>query len=400
MAGSYKKSRQNSTGFSLHNAIIIPNTSTTSNFRSENLNQPKHFPIDWRNLMKRTDVLKQAAQKQNNPSNFIIFNQSNLTYFTNFSGATALYIPEQGESMLYVSGVNYEQAKAEVKGVEVQLLKRGENLMEKIAKQAPAKKFGVDTLPFENWRMLAKAVGGDEHLEPINNLIRELRSVKDSEEIKFIREACRIAAVGMQTAKEMMWLGTKEKDAAAEIEYAMRKAGSDGVAFETIVASGATSAFPHGSNLERTIRDGDFVIVDIGATYKLYRSDITRTFIASKATYHQAAIYDAVKLAHEKALEAIKPQVAASEVDRVARCVIEKAGFGEFFVHNLGHGVGLEVHEAPILSPDSKDTLLAGNVVTDEPGIYVPGLGGVRIEDTVLVTKNGAEVLTAGPCMP
>ena len=215
-----------------------------------------------------------------------------------------------------------------------------------------------------------------------------------------IREACRIASIGMQTAKEIMWLGTKEKDAAAEIEYAMRKAGSDGVAFETIVASGATSAYPHGSNLERTIQDGDFVIVDIGATHKFYRSDLTRTFIASRATYHQAAIYDAVKLAHEKALEAIKPQVAASEVDRAARRVIEEAGFGECFVHNLGHGVGLEVHEAPFLSPDSKDILAIGNVVTDEPGIYVPGLGGVRIEDTVLVTKNGAEVLTAGPCVP
>ncbi len=232
--------------------------------------------------------------------------------------------------------------------------------MEKIAKQAPAKKFAVDTLPIESWRTLSKAVGGEEKLESINSLIRELRSIKDPEEIKLIREACRLATIGMQTAKEIMWLGTKEKDAAAEIEYAMRKAGSDGIAFETIVASGPTSAYPHGSNLERTIQDGDFVIVDFGATHKFYRSDITRTFIASKATYNQAIIYDTVKLAHEKALEAIKPQVAASEVDRAARCVIEEAGFGEFFVHNLGHGVGLEVHEAPILSPDSKDILEVG----------------------------------------
>ncbi len=350
--------------------------------------------------MKRTDTLKQAAEKQGKPSNFIIFNQNNLTYLTNFSGATALLIPENGECILYVSGVNFEQAKTEAKGLRVELLKRGENLMEKIAKQAPAKKFGVDALPIESWRTLSRAVGGEEKLEPINNLIRDRRSVKDNEEIKLIREACRLATVGMQKAKEIIGVGVKEKDAAAEIEYAMRKAGSDGTAFETIVASGATSAYPHGSNLERTICDGDFVIVDLGATYKFYRSDITRTFIASKATYHQAIIYDTVKLAHEKALEAIKPQVAASEVDRIARCVIEEAGFGEFFVHNLGHGVGLEVHEAPILSPDSKDALALGNVVTDEPGIYVPGLGGVRIEDTVLVTKNGAEILTAGPCLP
>ena len=237
-------------------------------------------------------------------------------------------------------------------------------------------------------------------LEPINSVIRELRSVKDTEEIKLIREACRLAGIGMETAKEIIGVGVKEKDAAAEIEYSMRKAGSDGTAFETIVASGVTSAYPHGSNLERTIKDGDFVIVDLGATFKFYRSDITRTFMASKATYHQAVIYDAVKLAHQKALEAIKPKAAACEVDGVARRVIEQAGFDEFFVHNLGHGVGLEVHEAPILSPDSKDILMAGNVVTDEPGVYVPGLGGVRIEDTILVTKKGAEILTAGPCMP
>jgi len=350
--------------------------------------------------LKRTDALNQAAQKQDKLSNLIIFNQTNLTYFTNFSGATALLIPEQGECTLYVSEVNFEQAKAEVKGLRVELLKRDENLMEKIAKQAPAKRFGVDALPIESWRTLSKAVGGEEKLESINSLIREIRSIKDPEEIKLIREACRLATIGMQTAKEIMWLGTKEKDAAAEIEYSMRKAGSDGVAFETIVASGPTSAYPHGSNLERTIQDGDFIIVDIGATHKFYRSDITRTFIASKATYHQAIIYDTVKLAHDKALETIKPQVAASEVDRAARCVIEEAGFGEFFVHNLGHGVGLEVHEAPILSPDSKDTLVLGNIVTVEPGIYVPGLGGVRIEDTFLVTKNGAEILTVGPCMP
>jgi len=350
--------------------------------------------------LKRMDALKQSAVKQGKPANFIILSQTNITYFAGFTGATALLIPERGENILYVSGVNYEQAKVETQDITVQLLKRGENVMEKITEQCQSKKFSFDSMPVENWCALAKKVGGEANLQPINNLIRDLRSVKDQEEIKLIRKACRIAAVGMQTAKEIMWLGTKEKDAAAEIEYAMRKAGSDGVAFETIVASGPTSAFPHGSNLERTIQNCDFIIVDIGATYKSYRSDITRTFIASKATEKQARIYNTVKLAHEKALGTIKPKVAANEVDKAARQVIEEAGYGEFFVHNLGHGVGLEVHEAPILSPESKDSLATGNVVTDEPGIYVPGLGGVRIEDTVLVTKNGAEILTVGPCMP
>lgn len=350
--------------------------------------------------MKRTDALKQSATKQCKSSNFIIFNQTNITYFTNFSGANALLIPEQGENVLYVSGVNYEQAKAETKGVSVELLKRGENLMEKIAKQAPAKKFAVDALPVESWRALAKAVGGEEKLEPANNLIRELRKTKTQEEIQLIREACKLASVGMKTASETIRPGIKEKEVVAEIEYAMRKAGSDGTAFETIVASGVTSAFPHGSNLEKTIKEDDFVVVDLGATYRFYRSDITRTFTAGKASGKQRKIYETVQLAQQKAFETIKHGVLASEVDRAARRVIEAAGFGEFFVHNLGHGVGLEVHEAPILSPDSKDVLEAGNVVTDEPGIYVPGFGGVRIEDTVLVTRDGAEKLTLAPYMP
>lgn len=350
--------------------------------------------------MKRTDALKQSAAKQGKPCNFIIFNATNLTYFTGFSGATALLIPEQGESILYVSAVNYEQAKAEAKGISVELLKRGENLMEKIANNASAKKFAVDALPVESWRALGKAVGGEEKLEPANNLIRELRKTKTQEEIQLIREACKLASVGMKVACETVRSGIKEKEVAAEIEYAMRKAGSDGTAFETIVASGVTSAFPHGSIFEKTISEGDFVVVDLGATYRFYRSDITRTFTAGNASDKQRKIYETVQLAHQRAFETIKHGVLASEVDMTARRVIEAAGFGEFFVHNLGHGVGLEVHEAPILSPDSKDALEAGNVVTDEPGIYVPGFGGVRIEDTVLVTPDGAEKLTVAPYAP
>jgi Xaa-Pro aminopeptidase len=177
----------------------------------------------------------------------------------------------------------------------------------------------------------------------------------------------------------------------------MRKKGSDGTSFDTIIASGASSAFPHGACSDRTIRQGDLVVVDLGATYQFYRSDMTRTFTAGKPTEKQRKIYETVKLAHQKAFEAIKPNALAKEVDLAARQVIEAAGYAKFFVHNLGHGVGLEVHEAPILSPDSKDTLDFGNVVTDEPGIYLPSYGGVRIEDTVLVTLDDAEKLTVAP---
>jgi Xaa-Pro dipeptidase len=233
-----------------------------------------------------------------------------------------------------------------------------------------------------------------------NNLLRDLRKIKDEKEIELIKQACKIADIGIKAAAEIIQPGIKEKEVAAEVEYAMRMAGSDGVAFETIVASGYCCAYPHGTFLEKIIQEGDLVVVDLGAIYKNYRSDITRTFMAGKASDKQTRIYQTVKSAQQKACEAIKHGVPSSKVDLAARRVIEEAGFGKYFVHNLGHGVGLEIHEAPILSPDSKDILEAGNVVTIEPGIYVPGFGGVRIEDTVLVTKSGAEKLTVAPILP
>jgi Xaa-Pro dipeptidase len=350
--------------------------------------------------LNRINALKQSAFKNDKLNYFLVLNSANLTYFTSFPGATALLIPEQGESILYVSAVNYEQAEAETSGLTVELLKRGENLMEKIANHAtPEKptKLAVDSVSIEFWRALAKAVGGEERLEPAGNFIRDLRKVKNQREIQLIREACNLTNIGMKVAAQTIRTGIKEKDVAAEVEYAMRKKGSDGTAFETIIASGISSAFPHGSCSDRTIRNGDLVVVDLGATYKFYRSDMTRTFVAGKASEKQRKIYQTVKLAQQKAFETIKPDSSAKDVDTAAREAIEAAGFGEYFVHNLGHGVGLEVHEAPILSPDSKEILAAGNVVTDEPGIYLPGYGGVRIEDTLLITENGAEKLTIGP---
>ena len=231
----------------------------------------------------------------------------------------------------------------------------------------------------------------------MGNLIRDLRMVKDDEEVKLIREACNLAEIGMEAAFANLKAGMTERRVAAEAEYAMRKKGGDGTSFDTIIASGASSAFPHGSCSNRTIQQGDLVVVDLGATYRSYRSDMTRTFTAGRPSEKQLKIYDTVKLAQQKAFKAMGPNVSAMQVDTAARRVIEAAGFGEQFVHNLGHGVGLEIHEAPYLSPDSRDVLAIGNVVTDEPGIYMPGYGGVRIEDTVLITATkGAERLTTG----
>ncbi len=349
--------------------------------------------------LKRIDALKQTGFKEGRFDGFLIFNSANLTYLTGFSGASALLIPKNGESRVYVYGVNYAQAEAELSEFTVELVKRGENLMSKIAKQAKASEIGklaVDALNIESWRALAKALGGEKTLEVGNSFVRELRKVKDQTEIELMRKAAELTSEGMRVAYETVTAGVREYEVAAEIEYAMRKQGSSGTAFETIVASGACSAFPHGGCSDKIIRDGDLVVVDVGATYKFYRSDMTRTLVAGKPSDKQKKLYQIVKAAQEKAFEALKPNVKAKDVDAAARKVIADAGYGEYFVHNLGHGVGLEVHEPPTLSPESKDVLAVGNVVTAEPGIYLVGYGGVRIEDTMLVQKNGAEKLTNG----
>jgi Xaa-Pro dipeptidase len=351
-------------------------------------------------VLNRTASLKQTAFKEGKFDGFLIFNSANLIYLTGFPGASALLVTKNGESRVYVYGVNYAQAKAELSGFTVELVKHGENLMDKITKQTTAfkmRKLAVDALNVESWRALVKALGGEKTLEVDNGFIREMRKVKDHAEIEVMRQAAELTSEGMHVAYEAVAAGVREYEVAAEIEYAMRKLGSSGTAFETIVASGACSAFPHGGCSDKKIQEGDLVVVDVGATYKFYRSDMTRTLVAGKPSKKQKKLYQTVKTAQDKAFEALKPNVKAKDVDAAARKIIGDAGYGEFFVHNLGHGVGLEVHEPPILSPDSKDVLVAGNVVTVEPGVYLVGYGGVRIEDTVLMRENGAKKLTNGP---
>ena len=280
------------------------------------------------------------------------------------------------------------------------LVGRGEDLMTKIAQRASergVKKLAVDSMGIEDWRSLSKQTRGKTKLRAKPNFVSQLRAVKDAEEMALMRKAAELTSLGMKTALETLKAGMTEIEVAADIEYAMRKHGSYGTAFETILSSGPASAFPHGGCTERKIRKGDLTVVDIGAVYKNYRSDMTRTFIAGKPSEKQKKIHAIVKGAQDKAFAAIKPGAKTSTIDAAGRYAIEKAGYGEFFVHGLGHGVGLDVHEPPTLNSISKEKLKAGNVVTDEPGIYLVGYGGVRIEDTVLVTEVGAEKLTIGP---
>lgn len=350
--------------------------------------------------MNRIDALKRKAFETNGYDGYLIFDEANLLYFAGFPGTASLLIPKEGENTLYVYGVNYEQAKAEGKDFRVELVNLEENLMAKIAKQSKASKIrtlAIDALSIESWRALTKETRPAIKIKVDNRFPNGLRQVKDQAEIKLLRKAGDLTSKGMGTAYEILKPGMTEVEVAAEIEYAMRKRGSSGTAFDTSVASGAHSAFPHGGCTDWKIREGDLVVIDIGAAYKHYCSDMTRTLVAGKPSDKQNKIYKLVKAAHEKAFETMRPMATAREVDAAARRVIEHAGYGKFFVHGLGHGVGLKIHEPPTLNRISKETLVAGNVITDEPGIYIVGYGGVRIEDTVLVQEEGAKKLTKGP---
>ena len=358
----------------------------------------------WVNDLKRVEALRQLAFEKKGFDGFLVTNGANQLYFAGFPGTACMLIPKKGKTTIYVYGTNYEQAKAEGKGFNVELVKRGENLAEKIAKKVRAskiKKLGLDTITgvpgVADYMKLRKATRGTAKIRIDNKPVSELRKVKDAEEIELMRKAGELTSEGMKAAYETIKSGLREYEVAAEIEYAMRKKGSWGTAFETIVASGVRSAFPHGGCTNRKIRNGDLVVVDIGASYQYYCSDTTRTITAGKPSAKQKKIYEIVRLAQEKAFQAVKPKAKAKDVDVISRKIIEEAGYDKYYVHGLGHGVGLEVHESPTLNPRSKDRLTVGNVVTIEPGIYIVGFGGIRIEDTVLVQKRKAEKLTKGP---
>ena len=350
-------------------------------------------------MKERIKALKETMAKKK-LDGFLVMDEKSIFYLTKAMGANFLIIPREGQNFLYVYSVNYEAVKREAENCVVELIKRGEKITKKAAEKIENLKIrnvGFDTLTAEMFLQLRKLLRGKAKLKHKSELIWELRKVKDKEELELMKKAAEITSIGMRTAYEVLRPGMTEIEVAAEIEYAMRKAGSWGLAFDTIVASGSRSTYPHGWCTDKKIKKGELVVVDIGATYRNYRADMTRTLVAGKPSKKQEKIFNIVKEAQEKAFQSVRSGKKARDVDAVARKIIEDAGYGEYFVHGLGHGVGLEIHEPPTLNSQSKDRLKAGNVVTVEPGIYIVGFGGVRIEDTVLVKRRGAERLTKGP---
>lgn len=325
----------------------------------------------------------------------LIASPYNRRYLSNFTGTAGVVLISL-ERAQFITDFRYvEQAKKQCEGFEI--VQHGASIAGEIADQV--KNLGIQKLGFEedhvtfaSFKVYENAVKAE--LVPVSGLVEKLRLIKTDTEIKILKEAADIADAAFKHILEFLRPGKTELEVANELEFFMRKAGASSSSFDTIVASGLRSALPHGVASEKVIEKGDFVTLDYGAYYKGYVSDITRTVAVGQPDVKLKEIYQVVYEAQARGMAGIKPGMTGKEADALTRDYIAEQGYGEYFGHSTGHGIGLEVHEGPALSIRSDLILEPGMVVTCEPGIYIPGLGGVRIEDDTRITYDHNEALT------
>lgn len=345
-------------------------------------------------MKARLTKLRDFLTKQNLDA-VIITKAENRQYFSGFSGTSGALVVTNADARLITDFRYIEQAKNQAQYFLID--EHGNSLLQKVAEvlhELNATKIGFegDSFTYNEFSMLVEYLKHDK-LKPIG--LDQLRVVKDNKEIELIKKAVEISDQAFLHILKVIKPGVSELMVAAELEHCMRKLGAEKPAFDTIVASGERGSLPHGLATDKIIIDGDFVTMDFGAVYQGYHSDITRTVCVGKASEKQRLLYDIVLKAQMMGVDLVKVGQSGKDVDADVRRYIMNAGYGKFFGHGLGHGVGLAIHELPRLSPSSTcDCLEENMVVTVEPGIYLPGFGGVRIEDTVLVTAQGAEILT------
>jgi Xaa-Pro aminopeptidase len=323
----------------------------------------------------------------------------NLRYLTGFSGSNGALLLTPEEVWLSTDGRYTEQAEAEAPDIERERsVSCGPSLV------ARAAAGGVRRLAYEAHEVTVEELGvlavAGEGLElvALGHVVEELRTVKDDGEVELLRAACAVGDRALADLLPLVRPGLTERQVAGLLEGLMRDHGSEGLSFETIAATGAHSAIPHHTPTDAVVRAGDLLKLDFGAVVGGYHSDMTRTFLVATApAAWQQEVYDVVRAAQQAGRDAAVSGVGTSSVDRAARSVIEAAGLGDRFVHGLGHGVGLEIHEAPMLGASAAGILRAGTPVTVEPGIYLPGRGGVRIEDTLVVRDGVPDLLTQSP---
>lgn len=331
----------------------------------------------------------------------LVTKMSNVRYLSGFTGSSGVLVVFGGERrpkpLFYTDGRYTQQAIEEVQGAKVAI---GKKPLLTEASNSLARR-GIEVLGFEAehlsyaaHRQLKQLLGRKVRLKPLAGMVEQLRISKDTEEIEQIRASVLLAASLFPTALSAIRPGVSETLVAGEMDLQARRAGAEKMSFDSIVASGLRSALPHGAASSQPIPDNGFIILDWGVILAGYCSDMTRTVHVGPVSAAHRRMYQAVRDAQAASIEAVRPAVTCSEVDRTGREVLKKAGFGTYFTHSTGHGVGLEVHESPRLAQGQAQKLTPGMVVTIEPGIYIPHEGGVRIEDMVLVTDSGCEVLT------
>jgi Xaa-Pro aminopeptidase len=322
----------------------------------------------------------------------------NRRYLTGFTGTAGFVLVTAAEALLLVDFRYVEQARAQAPGFEV--IRADRLYIDTLADVTSARTLARIGVEADHLTVKQHAEYGQRlapaSLVPVDGLDR-LRWVKDDGEIARITKAVEIADAAFTHIRAFLRPGAVERDIAIELEFFMRRRGAEGEAFPSIVASGPRSALPHGRASDRVLEAGEFVTLDFGAVHEGYVSDCTRTVVLGESSRRHQEVYGIVRAAQQAALAGIKPGMTGREADALARTVIAEAGYGDAFGHGLGHGVGLAVHEGPSLSPREEAVLAPGHVVTVEPGIYLPGWGGVRIENLVVITEDGCRSLTRLP---
>lgn len=349
-------------------------------------------------MQQRIDKLR-TKLKERDIEAFLVTKTENINYLSKFTGTAAKLLITQEDSIFITDFRYLDQAADQTHGFLIEeissnFIKGFSELLKR--KNINNLSFESHDLNFKTYQKLKQNLDLDS-LNPVDSLVEELRIIKGQSEIKKIKKAVEIADQGFEFLLNFLKPGRTEKEVALELEFFMKRNGGEANAFDFIVASGRRGALPHGVASEKKIEKGDLVTIDFGTVYQGYHSDITRTIAVGEPTQKLKDIYELVLTAQQKVITEIKAGMSGVEADKIARDFIAEAGYKENFGHGLGHGVGLEIHESPRLSYTSDDTLKAGMVVTDEPGIYLSGIGGVRIEDDLLITENGCEVLNSAP---
>jgi Xaa-Pro aminopeptidase len=333
----------------------------------------------------------------------VVTHLPNIRYLCGFTGSTGVLVVTPRKSAFFTDGRYAEQASEEVKGAKIVIDRRPALVAaaEWLGKEKrKSRSRGVQALGIEESltvgarKKFADALPGGFRMRIAPSLVENWRTIKDSDEIRLIRAAVDLGCSLFKTACQTIRAGVTETAVAAEMEYEARMRGASAMSFDTIIAAGERSALPHGRASEARIPANGFVVCDFGVILAGYCSDMTRTLHVGPVSEEEARLYGAVLEAQLAAVDVVQPGVTTGEVDQAARKVLQKAGLGRYFTHSTGHGVGIEIHEAPKVAADQNVELEPGMVITIEPGAYVPGAWGVRIEDMVLVTDGGCEVLT------